>query len=128
MRQEDSEAAGWWEEAFGNRPTASALRGHACGAHEMLAIVAYDISSERRLARVARYCEDYAVRVQYSVFECQLPVVEFDRFWAGLKELIDPAHDRLVAYRVCAECAKDIRAFGAMTTTAGAAPPETYVL
>jgi CRISPR-associated protein Cas2 len=121
-------AEDWWEEWFCNRPTVSEMRGHACGAHEMLVIIAYDISSERRLARVARYCEDYAVRVQYSVFECKLPIVEFDRFWEGLKKLIDPKEDRLVAYRICAECAKDVRSFGTMTTMAGHEPPAAYVL
>lgn len=123
----EPEECGWWDEAFANCPTESEIRGHACGAHEMLVIIAYDISSERRLARVARYCEDYAVRVQYSVFECRLPVVEFDGFWSGLVKLIEAKHDRLVAYRVCAQCAKDIRMAGTMVTTAGAEQPVTYI-
>lgn len=43
----------------------------------MLVLVAYDVSTvlpagRRRLARVARACADYGVRVQKSVFECRL--------------------------------------------------------
>ena len=43
----------------------------------MLILVTYDVSTVekpglRRLRRVARACEDYGVRVQKSVFECQV--------------------------------------------------------
>ena len=78
----------------------------------MLMLVAYDIGNPRRLARVARHCEDYGMRVQYSVFECRLLAEEFDQFWAELRDLIEPKEDRLLAYRICAECAHDIRSFG----------------
>ncbi len=42
----------------------------------MLILVCYDVSTieaagRRRLRRVAQACEDYGVRVQKSVFECQ---------------------------------------------------------
>jgi CRISPR-associated protein Cas2 len=43
----------------------------------MLILVTYDVSTvhrsgHRRLRRVAQACEDYGVRVQKSVFECQV--------------------------------------------------------
>jgi CRISPR-associated protein Cas2 len=43
----------------------------------MLILVTYDVSTvdkpgQRRLRRVAQACEDYGVRVQKSVFECQV--------------------------------------------------------
>lgn len=43
----------------------------------MLILVTYDVSTveaagRRRLRRVAQACEDYGVRVQKSVFECQV--------------------------------------------------------
>ncbi len=65
---------GWWEEAFSNRPTASEQCGHACGEHQMLTVIAYDITDQRRLRQIAKICEDYGVRVEYSVFECRLEV------------------------------------------------------
>jgi hypothetical protein len=40
---------------------------------------------------VARVCEDYGVRVQYSVFECRLEESEFAEFWRKLTAEIDPA-------------------------------------
>jgi CRISPR-associated protein Cas2 len=93
----------------------------------MLMIVAYDVRDARRLARVARHCEDYGVRVQYSVFECRLPAAHFEQFWQELTDLIEPAEDRLVAYRICASCARDIRTAGTMTSGAGSDSFVAYV-
>ena len=73
----------------------------------MLSLVAYDISDPKRLHRVASVCEDYGVRVQYSVFECRLEEAEFDAFWLQLLEVIDEDEDRLVAYKIDARCAKE---------------------
>jgi len=112
--------AGWWEQAFTYQPNASEIRGHPCGHHQMLAIIAYDISEPKRLAKIARYCEDHGVRVQYSVFECRLETTHFEDFWLGLEELIDPETDRIVAYRVCSSCARAILTAGTMEHTAPA--------
>jgi CRISPR-associated protein Cas2 len=53
----------------------------------MVVVVAYDVSTvepagRRRLARVARACKDYGVRVQKSVFECQIRPID----WARLRD------------------------------------------
>ena len=113
---------GWWEKTFADRPTRSEQEGHACGEDEMLMIVAYDIMDPRRLQQVAKHCEDYGIRVQYSVFECRLKAEEFDRFWQDLCDLIDPAADRLVSYRICARCAQEVRMAGTQEVTSDARP------
>jgi CRISPR-associated protein Cas2 len=104
---------GWWENAFTNRPTPSEQRGHPCGENQMLTVVAYDITDQRRLQRIAKICEDYGLRVQYSVFECRLEADKFDKFWNDL--LATSSTDRLVAYKVCVSCARDIRSAGTET-------------
>ena len=53
----------------------------------MLILITYDVSTGekpgvRRLRRVARACEDYGVRVQKSVFECQVGQTE----WVQLRD------------------------------------------
>ena len=53
----------------------------------MLILVTYDVSTVekaglRRLRRVARACEDYGVRVQKSIFECQVGQKE----WVSLRD------------------------------------------
>lgn len=52
----------------------------------MLILVTYDVATSdeggpRRLRRVARACADYGVRVQKSVFECQVGKQE----WVALR-------------------------------------------
>ena len=57
----------------------------------MLVLVSYDVMTsekggQRRLRRVAKACQNYGQRVQYSVFECIVDPAQ----WAALKNsLID---------------------------------------
>jgi CRISPR-associated protein Cas2 len=101
---------GWWYEAFATVP----YEKSAPGAGVMLTLVAYDISEPKRLARVAKVCEDYGVRVQYSVFECRLDEDEFTGFWLKLLRQIDEDEDRLVAYKIDARSARETLTAGAM--------------
>lgn len=80
----------------------------------MLTLVAYDISSPRRLHRVAKVCEDFGVRVQYSVFECHLDEDEFTDFWLRLLDEIDERADRVVAYKTDARSARETMTAGQM--------------
>jgi CRISPR-associated protein Cas2 len=100
----------WWYVAFPVLPYESS----APGADQMLSVVAYDICNHRRLAKVAKVCEDFGVRVQYSIFECRLKPEEFEDFWLRLLEEIDETEDRVVAYQIDARCAKEILTAGTM--------------
>lgn len=80
----------------------------------MLTLIGYDISDPKRLARVARLCEDFGVRVQYSIFECRLEESEFTEFWLHLLEEINDHEDRIVAYKIDARCAKETMTAGTM--------------
>ena len=100
----------WWYEAFSQIP----YEKSPPGAGEMLTVVAYDITDPKRLARVAKVCEDYGVRVQYSVFECRLDEDEFTDFWLKLLEEIDDDEDRMVAYKIDARCARETLTAGTM--------------
>lgn len=57
----------------------------------MLVLVAYDVNTEtkagrKRLRRVAKLCEDFGQRVQFSLFECLVDPAR----WADLRrQLID---------------------------------------
>lgn len=106
----DPNAADWWEEAFSRLPYTRSPPGEK----EMLSLVAYDISEPKRLTRIARICEDYGVRVQYSVFECRLEETEFEEFWNRLLDALNPGEDRLVAYKIDARSAKQTRTAGVM--------------
>ena len=69
----------------------------------MMVLVSYDVSTvnnagKRRLRRVAKKCESYGVRVQNSVFECDID----STLWAELKhnllDIVDPEVDSLRFY------------------------------
>ena len=103
-------AQGWWFDAFARVP----YEKSPPGAGEMLTLVAYDITDAKRLHKVAKVCEDYGMRVQYSVFECHLDEDEFTDFWLKLLDVIDEEEDRLVAYKIDARSAKETLTAGTM--------------
>ena len=70
----------------------------------MLTVIAYDVTDDRRRERVSTLLEDYGLRVNYSVFECELESKEFTQLQAQLARLIDAQEDRVVFYRLCAGC------------------------
>ncbi len=74
----------------------------------MLHIVAYDVRDPSRLRRVAKICEDYGIRVEYSIFECDLDEDTFARMWSELTNEVDEEEDKLLAYRICGSCVQNI--------------------
>jgi CRISPR-associated protein Cas2 len=68
-------------------------------------VVTYDVNTEtragrRRLRRVAKICEDYGQRVQFSVFECTVDPMRMDAMLAAFEEEIHPELDSLRIYRL----------------------------
>lgn len=78
----------------------------------MIRLIAYDISSDRRLRRVARVCCDYGVRVEKSVFECDLKDEAFADFWSKLMRELNTDEDSLVVYPICKHCENEILTAG----------------
>ncbi len=78
----------------------------------MLHLVAYDISSPKRLRQVARICEDFGIRVEYSVFECDLKRKDFENMWNLLEAEIEEDEDCILAYRICGGCVQKIESMG----------------
>lgn len=69
----------------------------------MLVLVTYDVATSdeggsRRLRRVARACSDYGIRVQKSVFECQVGNKEWVALRARLLEEAKLERDSLRFY------------------------------
>ena len=69
----------------------------------MLVLVTYDVSlvqqgGARRLRRVAKACQDYGQRVQFSVFEIEVDPAQWTALKAKLEGLIDPERDSLRYY------------------------------
>jgi CRISPR-associated protein Cas2 len=69
----------------------------------MMVLITYDVSTEsaggkRRLRRVARACQDYGQRVQYSVFEVTVAPALWVKLKARLESEIDKDKDSLRYY------------------------------
>lgn len=68
-------------------------------------LVTYDVNTEeaagrRRLRRVAKVCERFGQRVQYSVFECVVDATQIVLLIHQLEQEIDTAADSLRIYRL----------------------------
>ncbi len=78
----------------------------------MLHLVAYDIGHPRRLRRVAKICADYGIRMEKSVFECDLTDEQMAQFWTQLCTVVDEEEDRVFDYRIGAIERRNIRRLG----------------
>ena len=84
-------------------------------------LVTYDVATgdaagRRRLRRVARVCQDFGQRVQYSVFECQVDAAQWTVLRAQLLSEIDEKTDSLRFYRLGANWRGRVEHIGAKTS------------
>jgi len=72
------------------------------GVQFMMMLVSYDVArdekGEKRLRHVAKICESYGQRVQYSVFECLVDPAEWTALRSKLISEINPNYDSLRFY------------------------------
>lgn len=66
-------------------------------------LIAYDITSPKRLNRVARYLKQEGIRIQYSVFWATLTWPQLARVKANLSRLIDEERDDVRIYPLPAQ-------------------------
>lgn len=76
-------------------------------------LVLYDVSTvtaagQKRLRRVARICEGYGQRVQYSVFEVVCSPTTIARLCAELTKVVLPSEDSLRIYPVRCDFSTDV--------------------
>lgn len=88
----------------------------------MLVIVCYDVNTEtrsgrRRLRRVAKVCEGVGQRVQKSVFEFQIDLMQFEELERRLLEEIELTQDNLRLYRLPDSRGSEVREHGTFRAT-----------
>lgn len=81
----------------------------------MTVIVAYDISEDRRRARVAATLQQCGDRVQRSVFICTLDPIQLTDLLARVEIMVDPDTDSVYAFRQCATCWDTVGVVGQAT-------------
>lgn len=88
----------------------------------MLVLVTYDVNTEtpagrRRLRRIARTCQDFGQRVQFSVFECELDPAQWTRLRARLLSEYAAGEDSLRFYMLGANWKRRVEHHGAKPAT-----------
>jgi CRISPR-associated protein Cas2 len=93
----------------------------------MLVIVCYDVNTEtragrKRLRRIAKVCESTGQRVQKSVFECQVNLMQMEELERKLLAEIDLQEDCLRLYRLADTKGCEVREHGKFKATDFEAP------
>ncbi len=68
-------------------------------------LITYDVNTQtpagrRRLRHVAKQCENFGQRVQYSVFECLVDPVQYADLRSRLEKIIDHDKDSIRYYNL----------------------------
>lgn len=87
----------------------------------MMVLVSYDVSTidlsgKRRLRRVAKTCLNYGIRVQNSVFECNVDPTQWVMLKAKLFDVYNPDMDSLRFYFLGNGYKSKIEHYGAKPT------------
>lgn len=87
----------------------------------MLVLVTYDVNTispggQKRLRKVAKVCQNYGLRVQNSVFECQVDVTQFTKLKIELIGVIDFQKDSLRFYQIGKNHKSKVEHIGAKET------------
>ncbi len=88
----------------------------------MYVMIAYDVKVDARRVKIHNALKDYGTRVQFSVFECRVNLVQYLYLRHRLKKLIAPAEDSVRFYRLCQRCQTNILRIG------GIAPDERQTI
>lgn len=88
----------------------------------MLVLVTYDVNTleeggRQRLRQVARACEDWGQRVQFSVFEIEVDPAQWTKLKARLEGIIRVEHDSLRYYYLGANWTRRVEHVGAKPAT-----------
>lgn len=75
-------------------------------------LVAYDISNNKRRARLHKLLENYGTPVQYSVFECIINEKDLKKMGHQIRKLLRPRLDHVRIYTLCGTCQKKIKVIG----------------
>jgi CRISPR-associated protein Cas2 len=67
-------------------------------------VIAYDISEDRRRARVAAVLQTYGDRIQRSVFVCTLEADVLHEVRERISGIIEPRTDSVYVFRQCGSC------------------------
>jgi CRISPR-associated protein Cas2 len=84
---------------------------------KMYVVISYDINDDTKRQRVAKVLESIIKRVQYSVFEGEVPAQILNEKVREALRYIDKESDSLRVYRLCASCVHKADVYGRIVPT-----------
>ena len=78
----------------------------------MLYLICYDTPDNRRRRQIVATLEEFAERVQWSVFEGWLTQRQRVLLERRLQRLLEPEFDNLRLYRLCSYCQAEVQLLG----------------
>ncbi len=83
----------------------------------MMVLVSYDVAEDeggkRRLRRIAKTCQNYGQRVQYSIFECLVDPDQWVQLRSQLTTIMNKDYDSLRFYYLGANWKNRVEHLGA---------------
>lgn len=70
----------------------------------MYFLISYDVTKTRIRKKVSDLLEEFGVRVQKSVFECDISKSQLDILLQKTEGLIDTSSDSVIFYHICKNC------------------------
>lgn len=83
----------------------------------MMILITYDVSvvsegGQKRLRKISKTCLDYGMRVQNSVFECEVTPAQWVNLQSTLLNIYNPEEDSLRFYQLGANWKRRVSHFG----------------
>jgi CRISPR-associated protein Cas2 len=75
-------------------------------------LVAYDVTQDRRRARLAALLQSWGDRIQYSVFICRIGTEQLGPLTDEITRIVDLDEDSIFIVRQCKTCWSDIATLG----------------
>ncbi|MDO4900523.1 CRISPR-associated endonuclease Cas2 [Actinomyces sp.] len=78
----------------------------------VVVIVAYDVASDRRRNRLAKYLQGWGYRIQESVFQLRLGAADLAEVREHVFGIINDTQDVVHIYPLCASCQERSEVYG----------------
>ena len=78
----------------------------------MLVIVSYDVTDNKRRARLHKLLKGFGVAVQHSVFACDIRSGAYDLLRVKAAREIEPSDDSVHFYPLCSPCRAAAQRYG----------------
>ena len=91
-------------------------------------LIVYDIRNAKRLRKVEKCMESYALRVQKSVFESNAPEESIEQLKFRLEKIIEDSEDFVLFFKVCERDWQKQEKYGVGAKQKDEIPDEGFVI